>query len=320
MYENHPMAEIRRLNPFFACLLWVILFFASTAPMPASSVEIGADSPQILSTIIAHVPMLVAVPRRITPQTPLIILYHGFGPPNTPELLAKALPPIPDALTVYPSIPLVGTRTPPGGVDELIRRQKADYIGQLLFPSMSGAARELPQIIKDLSKIYGLPKTARVVLFGFSAGGAAALLSLTETDVQPRAVVVVNAPLSIAQAAESYERQSKSTYIWTKDAKQAAFRYDIEKNADRIAQSNRKTAILILESERDAGPTVPAAQAAAAALEKAALAYNPDPDIGVEVLLGSDHSVLSGSQVSTVRPMILAWIARHAFSTTGNKQ
>ena len=278
----------------------------------ASSTALGA-SPPTVNVTIADVPMLVAAPARITQHTPVIILYHGFGPPNSPQSLAQALPPIPNALMVYPSLPLVGARMPAGGVDELLRRQREDYIGQLLYPSILGAAHELPQILKALSKTYGLSKSSPIILFGFSAGGAAALLSLTESDVRPRAVLVVNAPLSIVQAVDGYERQSKSVYAWTENAKDASAHYDIEKSAQRIVKLNPKAAFLLLQSEHDAGFATTAAQSAAMALANAASLSRPEPDISAKVLPNSDHYVLTGSESAVVNPMIIAWLTQHAF-------
>jgi pimeloyl-ACP methyl ester carboxylesterase len=303
---------------------------ASTATCAASSLlPRPPDSPALEETLepatVANVPLLIAAPRQINKGTPIIIMYHGFGPPNSPELLAKALPPIHGALTVYPSLPLMGERIPAGGVEELVRRQTEDYKGQLLYPSILGAARELPGIIESLSKTYGLSKASPVILFGFSAGGAAALLSLTESSVRPRAVLVVNSPLSIAQAVDGYERQSKRVYSWTEKAREASAHYDIEKNAMRIAQLNLKTAFLILQSEHDAGFSAPAAQAAATTLKNAASRLGAEPDVSAVILPGVDHYVLDGAEPTTiklngtpVKLMIINWIERHAFAESSS--
>lgn len=94
--------------------------------------------------------------------------------------------------------------------------------------------------------------------------------------------------------------------------KKASAQYDIEKNAKDICKSNPKTAILILESDHDAGPTVADAETAAAALRNACALYSPSPDVSAQVLADTDHNVLTDPQVSAVRPRILDWIARHA--------
>ena len=300
---------------------WLILGCASTTSIGAASDAEDANrspseepySQPIVNVTIADVPVLVAAPQRITGHTPLIIMYHGFGPPNTPELLSQALPPIPNALTVYPSMPLVGARMPAGGVDELLRRQREDYVGAILYPSILGAAHELPQIIEALSKKYRLSKSSPLILFGFSAGGAAALLSLTESGVRPRAVVVVNSPLSIAQAVDGYDRQTKGAYTWTGKAREAAAHYDLEKNAGQIVRSNPKLALLKLQSDQDAGFSVSTAQAAAMALNKAAARYGLATDISTRTLSGSDHYVLTGSESAAAKRTIIDWISSQGF-------
>lgn len=316
-----PMKKLRRS-------LLVAAILMASAPTPAADCGSLPKSPdhstsqQALKAVtIANVPLLISVPQRITKRTPVIIMYHGFGPPNSPELLAKALLPIHDAFTIYPSLPLLGARMPAGGVDELIRRQTEDYIGQLLYPAIQGAAQELPEILKSLSKTYGLSKDSPVILFGFSAGGAAALLALTEGGVHPQAVVVVNSPLSIAQAADGYERQTKRVYAWTETAKEASTHYDVEKNAARIAQLNPKTAFLILQSELDAGFSPATAQSAATALKSAYSRYEPKPDISTAILPDTDHYVFAATESTTIQPsgapvklMITDWIRQHAFA------
>ena len=303
--------------------IWLWLIFGCASPISigaTSEVDASHRSPSeapssqpLVNVTIVDVPMLVAAPRRITKRTPLIIMYHGFGPPNTPQLLSQALPPIPNAFMIYPSLPLVGARMPAGGVDELLRRQREDYVGEMLYPSILGAAHELPQIIKAVSKRYGLSKSAPLILFGFSAGGAAALLSLTESGVRPRAVVVVNSPLSIAQAVDGYERQTKGVYTWTEKAREAAARYDLEKSAERVAKLNPKLAVLMLQSEQDAGFSVGSAQSAAAALKKAEARYSLVADVSARMLPGSDHYVFTGSDSATAKRAIIDWISSQAF-------
>jgi predicted esterase len=302
--------------------IWLLIFGCAASASIGAAIDADASqlslggapaSPPIVNVTIANVPMLVAAPRRITKRTPVIIMYHGFGPPNTPQLLSQSLPPVPNALTVYPSLPLVGARMPAGGVDELLRRQREDYVGEILYPSILGAAHELPQIIEALSKRYGLSKASPLILFGFSAGGAAALLSLTESRVRPRAVVVVNSPLSIVQAVDGYERQTKGVFTWTEKAREAAAHYDLEKSAEQIAKSHPKAAILILQSDQDAGFSVSTALSAATALKKADARYGLVPDISARTLVGSDHYVLTGSESAAAKQAILGWITQQAF-------
>jgi predicted esterase len=273
--------------------------------------------------MVAGIPVLVAVPAQVTSATPLVIMYHGFGPPNSPRALAKVLVPIPGAVTAYPPLPLFGGRAPPGGTDELVRRQNEDYIGLLLFPAISGAAREMSVLTATLSESYGLSKSRPVVIFGFSAGGAAALLSLTATNIQPRAVLVLNAPLSINEAVDGFERQTGKRYLWTEAAKEASLHYDVVKDADKIATSNPDTAMLLVQSEQDRGFSPATTQAAALTLSASFTAHGRRSEIGEITLPGSDHYVLDAASSASDHPeanmiaaqaMISHWLRTHAFN------
>jgi predicted esterase len=305
-------------------IVFIIMFLGWMRCAAASSslrwpADNGCSNPALESVTIAGVPVVIAGPSHVTATTPLIVMYHGFGPPNSPQALAKALPPIPGAVTVYPTLPLFGARIPQGGADELARRQNDDYIGQLLFPAMSGAAREITPLIAAITESYGLSKSRPLVIFGFSAGGAAALLGLTDNKVRPKAVLVLNAPLSIKQAVDSFERQTGKQYRWTDAAKEASLRYDIARDADKLARSDAHTAILIVQSGRERGLSSSDASSVAQALKSAFAAHVSHPDIGAVALTNAGHHVLDDSdkdQTQTTRldtqALITRWLQNHA--------
>ncbi|BAZ14657.1 hypothetical protein NIES4071_65010 [Calothrix sp. NIES-4071] len=54
----------------------------------------------------------------------LIVLWHGFGVPNSEEMLAEVLPlENVQAWKAYLGLPLFGKRLPNGGLEEIMRRQ-----------------------------------------------------------------------------------------------------------------------------------------------------------------------------------------------------
>jgi alpha-beta hydrolase superfamily lysophospholipase len=281
----------------------------------------GMDSPTAptISKTVAGVPILVAGPDHASKTTPIIIMLHGFGSPNSPEELAKMIPPLPGTVTVYPSLPLLGVRMPSGGVDELVRRQSDDYIGRLLYPAILGAAHELPRVIKSVTHTYGLARSRPIAIFGFSAGGAAALLALTETQVKPTTLIALNAPLDIGQAIEAYQRQTGRTYEWTAVAREAAIRYDVAVNAKRIADANPKTSILLLQSERDPAYSPSTLRATVAALNSAYAAFPSSAGVSASILPDAGHNVLEEESRSregkptklAARSLILEWLASH---------
>jgi hypothetical protein len=75
---------------------------------------------------------------------------------------------------------------------------------------------------------------------------------------------------------------------------------------------NPQLALLILESEHDAGPTLQAAQSAAIALNSAASRYHAKPDIGARVLPGADHLVFDGSESAVTKRTIIDWITHRS--------
>jgi predicted esterase len=280
-------------------------------------------------TTIAGVPGLIAVPDHLESSTPIVILYHGFGPPSSPDALAKAVPPIPGAISFYPWLPLFGARMDAGGTSDLVRRQADDYVGRLLFPVMEQAATELPKVVDEVTTIYHLSNRRPIVIFGFSAGGAAALLGLRESGVHPRGVIVVNAPLSISQAVDGYERQLGHPYSWTKAARLAAARYDIGAHASQIARGQRGSAFLFVQSDHDAGYSSDSANAVARQLKEAAFKYTREADIGAVIVPESDHYVLDASRPkdpkakaaeATARTLISDWITGHAVNVAGTGQ
>ena len=294
----------------------------STATVASSVHPAG----QIHATTIAGIPGLIAIPDRLVSSTPIVVMYHGFGPPAAPEALARAVPPIPGAISFYPWLPLFGPRMGAGGTDDLVQRQTDDYVGRLLFPVMAQAAAELPKVVEEMSAFYHLSKRRPVVIFGFSAGGAVALLSLTESDLRPQGVIVMNAPLSISQAVDGYERQLGHLYSWTKAARRAAIRYDVGAHAPQIARLHSGTAFLFVQSDHDAGYSSAPASSVAVHLKAAASRYTPEPDIGAVIVPESDHYVLDSSRPkdlrgkaaeATARTLISDWITRHALDRAG---
>jgi hypothetical protein len=134
----------------------------TTAP---SSVHPAGD---IHPTTIAGVPGLIAIPDHLVSSTPIVVMYHGFGPPASPEALAKAVPPIPGAISFYPWLPLFGPRMGAGGTNDLVQRQADDYVTVVhlgTFPSkttelggIAGDAEELARVMLDRIQVSPVEK------------------------------------------------------------------------------------------------------------------------------------------------------------------
>lgn len=133
---------------------------------------------------LAGVPIVVRPPTNSSLPAPLIILWHGFGIPNSEEMLAETLPlEGVQAWKAYLGLPLFGLRLPPGGIEEIMRRQLEDYVLQLLLPVIEQAMQELPSVVQALQARFDINEQAGIGLFGFSAGGLAALLTLAASNL-----------------------------------------------------------------------------------------------------------------------------------------
>jgi len=141
-----------------------------------------------IATELAGVPARIRVPAHVS--MPPIVLWHGFGPPASEDALEAMLPldEVP-AVKVYLGLPMFGKRAPkdPG---LLARRQKQNLATGVFEPVVMGAARELPRVVDALRRQGCLQPGQGIGLFGFSAGGAAALYALAERDVPVQAAVV----------------------------------------------------------------------------------------------------------------------------------
>lgn len=211
-----------------------------------------ADSRREIVTVetqLASVPALLRIPRKIA--RPPIVLWHGFGPPASERALMEALPldDVP-AIKVYLGLPQFGAREQPGGREDMIRRQ-ADDLGRLVFePVIVGAARELPSVVTALQQLQCVGTRDKIGLFGFSAGGAAVLLTLAERKVPIETAVVVNASTGLTASVQAYEQATKKQYAWSERTRELARRTDAIQRVADIAHD--RPALLILHGKGDA--------------------------------------------------------------------
>jgi hypothetical protein len=150
----------------------------------------GSDGERIGTA--GSVPYLALPPPDGVERPALVVTLHMMDPPRSEAAMAAALPMagVP-AWRAYLGLPLFGARTPAGGQDEVMRLGYEDALMNLLAPVIEQAAAELPVAVEALRAELN-SGDAPVGLVGGSAGGAAVLLALAETDVPCAAVAVVN--------------------------------------------------------------------------------------------------------------------------------
>lgn len=259
---NHPLRDARsRRNPNTATRLFALVVL-STAVLPAmaaardASTAAGAEcSPRagenrVVATELAGVPAVLRIPAR--PTKPPIVLWHGFGAPAGEEVLMQTLPldDVP-AVKVYLGLPLFGKRAPAGGTDEMVRRQKQDLGLQIFEPVVGGAANELSGVVHELKQRGCMKPDQKIGLFGFSAGGAAALLSLAEHRAAISTAVLLNPSTGLTASVQAYERATHQSYAWTPRSRALAARSDAVNRVADIANGRPPPALLILDGAKD---------------------------------------------------------------------
>ena len=264
--------------------------------------EAGGET-AIVETQLASVPALMRVPAKVT--QPPILLWHGFGPPASERALMEALPldEVP-AIKIYLGLPQFGAREAPGGRESMARHQSED-LGRLVFePVVVGAAQELPSVIAALQELQCLRTTDKVGLFGFSAGGAAALLALADGKVRVGTTVIVNASTGLTASVQAYERATKKAYVWSDYSRDLAHRTDAIGRAADIARNH--PALLIVHGTDDA--MLPA-QNAIALRDALAPFYRASGDkrLKLDLVDGLSHGWADSAHGDELRSEIAQW-------------
>jgi pimeloyl-ACP methyl ester carboxylesterase len=193
--------------------------------------------PVVTHTTLAGVPAILRVPEHI--RKPPVILWHGFGPPASEGAMMEALPlDDVDAVKVYLGLPLFGARAPEGGNKELARRQSDDVGLQVFKPVVVGAGDELPSVIAALQGGACMTKGGAIDLVGFSAGGAAALYTLSQRGVHVEAAVLINTSTGLSASVQAYEHATKQTYAWSPASRELAQKTDAAGRAADIAHAH----------------------------------------------------------------------------------
>lgn len=293
----------------FVALLWC----SSTIAGEQFSCTRAASPDQSIATVttqLAGVPAVLRIPKVV--GRPPVVLWHGYGPPASERALMDALPldELP-AIKVYLGLPLFGARAPPDFVKELSRRQQKDFASLLFEPSVMGAARELPAVIESLREHGCMKPDDRIGLFGFSAGGAAALIALMHREVPISAVVTLNASTGLNASVQALEGFTKQPYKWTPHARQIAESSDAVLHAAQIASGNPPPALLIVHGADD--KTI--APEIALALHAALLPYyrqaGYEQRLRVSIPPGVAHGWLNAQDIEDLRRLIAQWFAQH---------
>jgi predicted esterase len=252
---------------------------------------------------VGDIPVLLRTP----PNNRCSALILAFDPSPLGQLgaFATLLPfPTVNAWIAYLGLPLVGYRQPAGGECELRRRQRDDYLLELLAPAVTQAVRELPILVASLRQRLGLARDGALALFGFSAGGLATLLALAERPLPIEAAVITATPPDARSAVHAAEQSFAISYRWTNAADATAATLDFTKRAAEIARGT--PALLAIRGAEDTIVTASGQERLGRALtphyreRPSHLSLRTVPDLGHEI-----------DARGTVATLADDWLAQH---------
>ncbi len=248
---------------------------------------------------------------------PLVVVFHMMDPPRSERAMAAALPmdQVP-AWRVYLGLPMFGARTAAGGPDEIMRLGYEDALMNLIGPVIEQAAAELPGAVDALRTELPVGD-GPIGLVGGSAGGAAALLALAETEVPVAAGALVNPASRAAAVVELGERMFGVAYEWNDRRREQAARLDFVARADDIAARDPQPPILLVVGEDDD----PALLSDTGELHRALAArYRRPEDVSLVGVPGLGHALTDepgiepapqSPQAARVDTEVSAWLRSH---------
>ncbi|GAA3397213.1 alpha/beta hydrolase [Cryptosporangium minutisporangium] len=206
-----------------------------------------------ISGVAAGVPF-VALPPASGGPAPLVVVWHLMDSPRTEVAMAAALPlnGVP-AWRVYLGLPMMSTRMPAGGMDEIMALVRDDTLLKCHGAVITGAVAELPAVLDALRE--QLPPTALfdapISFVGGSAGGGAALLALTESKHPVAALAAINAAVRAPTLVDLVSQAFGIEYTWSDESRRLAERLDFVGRAEEIAARQPQPAVLIVSGEED---------------------------------------------------------------------
>jgi dienelactone hydrolase len=259
------------------------------------------------------VPFVALPPEGGRQATGVVILWHGADPPRTEEALAAAVPlrELP-AWRIYLGLPLSGQRLPEGGVDEIMRRGREDAVSLLFQPMIEGAVAELPAALDEVRTQLGIDAALPLGIFGFSVGGAAALLAVSRRVLPLKAAVTFGAVPDVPALVDVAAAFFQSAYKWTGGRLALARGVSTVQRGAELAKSG--AAILLGVGAADPYPARGPAEQLATAINsaggKAELRTIPDLAHGFVDEPGS-AAVPQGPQAKAVDELATEWFLRH---------
>jgi len=213
--------------------------------------DTGMVAPIPLLGVAAGVPYLALPPAGDWRRAPLVVAWHGLDPPRSQQAMAAALPltRLP-AWRVYLGLPMVGTRMPAGGLEQLARLGVDDIVGTLVGPMVERAFAEFPAALAAL-RAKLLLDDAPIGLLAGEAGAAVALLALAEGETPVQAAALVRPAVQLKRVVAANDHRPNRHDHWTKAARAVAERLDFVARAHQIAARDPQPAVLLVTGVGD---------------------------------------------------------------------
>jgi len=276
-----------------------------------------ADVPALAKAIrgvtVNGVPFLALPPDDPASAKALIILWHGADPPRTEEALAAAVPlsTVP-AWRVYLGMPGHGARTPPGGFEEIMRLAAEDAITLVYQPRIEGALAELPEALNDVRTGLGIDSSLPMGIFGFSQGGAAALLAVSRQVLPLKAAATYGAVVDMIALIDTLSSCYGMSYEWTPERKALAEQMSTVHRADALAASG--AALLLAAGAADPLPVQAVSEELAEEIRTrgGTAEYRVLPDLPHGFVdEPGEQAATQGTAARTIDDLISSWFLEH---------
>ncbi len=217
---------------------------------PARSARTAGSVP--ITGVAAGVPYVAHPPSGgARPDAPVVVGWHLMDAPRTEAAFAAALPLDGlDAWRIYLGLPMCGSRTPTGGLDEVMRLGSEDAVRNLYGPVTEQAASELGPALDELRGDLGFAG-GRFGLLGGSAGAAVAQLVMAESGLEVGAAVLVSPLIQLRPVVAAVGRRFGVTYPWDDGSSEVAGRLDFVSRSAELMHEEQTAVLLIVGAEDD---------------------------------------------------------------------
>jgi dienelactone hydrolase len=255
----------------------------------------------------------VALPPDSEPARAVVIAWHGGDPPRKEEALAAVVPmrSLP-AWRIYLGMPLYGRRKPAGGFEEIMRLGMQDAVSLIFHPSIGGAVAELPEALADVRRQLGIDASLPLGIFGFSQGGAAALVQTTRGNLPIKTVATFGAVVDMASLVDGLAGFFGITYEWTDARRALAEELSTSSKAAQLAASGAP--ILLAVGDQDPYPVREPISQLAAAINQAGGTAEERIVPGVAHALANEPGEEPADQSPAARAVdeiVTDWFSRH---------